>query len=133
MGTNDNIRQIQTCDYVIMTDGWSIHVPIVKTKDTGHNVNARQNGGLWINIPGNHIETGQRQDLNGYELVQDGYLKSLTVIDNLERTCPPDRSNILNNRQTGHYSQTQRVIKIFRMSTLNREMEYLKRGYRELE
>ena len=79
-------------------------------------MNSREDNGQWIGILDNYIETGQRQDFNDYKLVQDKYLRGLTVTDNLGRRYLPDRSDIKNDRQTGHYSQTQRSVKIDRMS-----------------
>ena len=127
-----NIRQNQTPGNVNRTDRWSIHVPIGTSKDTDQSVDTWQDDKLWINISDNYIETGQRQDFNDYELAQEEYLKSSTVTDKLERMYPPDRWNIQNDRQTGHYSQAQRDKKIDRMSDLKREMEYLVMGMQRI-
>ena len=54
------------------------------------------------------------------------------MTDNLERMYPPDKSNIQNDRQTGHYSQAQRDVKLDRKSKLKRQMEYLKRGMQRI-
>ena len=52
----------------------------------------------------------------------------MTVTDEVQRMYPPDRSNIQNDRQTGHYNQAERDININRMSKLKNEMQYFKRG-----
>ena len=128
MGTNDNIRQIQTPDHINRTDRQSTYVHVVAFEDKDQNVNTRQDDGLWVNVWDIYIETGQRKDFNDYKLVQDEYLKSLTMNDNLETLYLPDRSNIQNDRQTGHYSQAQRDKKIVGMSRLKTEIRYLERG-----
>ena len=63
-------------------------------------------------------DSGKKQDFNDYELVQDEYLKSLTVTDNLERMYLPGMNDRQNDTQTVHYSQEQRDIKIDRLSKL---------------
>ena len=41
----------------------------------------------------NYTEIGQRQYCNDYKLIQNKYLRSLTVTDNLERTYLHDMLN----------------------------------------
>ena len=94
MSANDKIKQMQTPYHINRTDRWSIHVPIGTSKDTNQNVDATQDDGQWISVPHNYVETGHRQDFNDYDLIQDEYLKSVTVTDNSERMYPPDRQNI---------------------------------------
>ena len=50
----------------------------------------------------------------------------------IERTYPPDKMSIQNNRQTVHYSGAQMDIKIDRMSDLNRDGKYLERGMQRM-
>ena len=76
----------------------------------------------------NYIETGQRQDFNDHDVVQDEYLKSLTVTDNLERTYLQDMSNPQNDKQLGQHSKARSGITADRMSKLKRDLEYLERG-----
>ena len=131
MGTN--IRQTQTPDCVNRTGRWGIHIPIATSKDTEHNIDTRQNDRLWKSVPDNYVETSKRQDFNNCKLVQEQCLKSLTVTDKLERMYPPYRSNSQKGRQNGHYSQTQRDIKIDRMSKLLVKWSIWKGKCRKLE
>ena len=74
VGTNDNVRQMQTPNYTNPTKRQGIHVPLVTHKDTYQDVKIRQDDELLISVPDNYRETDQ-QDFIDYELVQDEYLK----------------------------------------------------------
>ena len=75
MGTNDSVRQIQTHDHSNQTSIQDIHTHVVKPKDTYQTMKMRLGDKLWISVPDNYRETGQRQNFNNHELVQDEYLK----------------------------------------------------------
>ena len=86
VGMNDDFRLLQIPDYRNKKNPRNVLVSIVTLKDTDHNVDSRQNDGLWIRMPDNYTETRQRQVFNDYELLLDEYIRSLTVDDNLQRT-----------------------------------------------
>ena len=61
-------------------------------------------------------------------LVQNEYLKCLTVTDNLERTHSQDMSNPQNDRPLGQHSQARSKITVDRIIKLKTEMDHLGKG-----
>ena len=65
----------------------------------------RQDSDVWVKIQFLYTETGQRQNFNGYELVQDEYLKNLGTPGSIEQTYPQDK---LGNKDNGKVSELYR-------------------------
>ena len=113
MATNDNVTQMQTRGYAIQINRQGIHIPIVIPKDTYQTMKMRQDDELWISVPDNYRETGQRQDFNDYGLVQDEYLQSLEKTDNLrDCICQTGQSSSKINKEdiVVKHKRTQRHI-----------------------
>ena len=62
---------MQTPDYANQTKRQGICIPIVTPKDIYQTIKMIQDNELWIRVPDNCRGTGQRQDFNEFELVQD--------------------------------------------------------------
>ena len=76
-------------------------------------------------MPNENTETGQRQDFNDYELIQEEYLRNLGMTGNIEHTYPPEKSGNQDSRQT---SQILREKKTDKMHKLRRGIEFIERG-----
>ena len=59
MGTNDNVRQMQTPDYANQTNRQGIHIHLMIPKDIYQTTKIRQDDKLWISVLDNYSETGQ--------------------------------------------------------------------------
>ena len=60
-------------------------------QERDEHVQNRQDDDLWVKVPDNDIEIGQRQDLNDYELIQEEYLRNFDMTCNIEK--PTDQKN----------------------------------------
>ena len=59
MGTNNNVRQMQTPEYANQTNRQGIHVPRVTPKDTYQNVKIRKDNKIWISVPDNYRDRSE--------------------------------------------------------------------------
>ena len=88
-GVNYNTRQGQTLDYTDQPMKQKIH-DHTNTQGRDEHVSYRQDNDLCVKVPNEDIETGQRQDFNDYELIQQEYLTNLEMPNNKEQTYPPE-------------------------------------------
>ena len=61
-----------------------------RPQDRDEFVSNRQDSDLWVKMPLEDTETGQKQNFNEYELKQE-YVKNLGMTDNIEQTYPPEK------------------------------------------
>ena len=86
-----------------------------RPQDRDDFVSHRVDSDLWLKIPFLDTETGQRQNFNEYELLQDEYLRNLEMTDNIEQTYPQDK---LGNNENGQMSQLFRKTRNDNMKKL---------------
>ena len=76
---------------------------------------------LRVKIPSLDTETGQRQNCNEYELVQDKYMKNSRRTNSIEQTSAKDR---LGNKDNGKMSLLYRETKTDKMQKWRSEIEF---------